>query len=118
MSSHTPPPPDIVKGKAIKGAMWNGEPCVAVEVYALLPEHDPERHPPRAWWRNPKEDRKGFRPAIAILAGHYWGDWFVIDDEEAIGLDKIMRGGGPGHRHRDLPKDCMLVLREEAADAV
>lgn len=72
---------------------WNGEPCIATRVTAIVADTG---FFPGYWAREYVGTR---RKAVCV---QYAGRTFYIDDEDGSGWHKVTHGGGPGSSHKDL----------------
>lgn len=102
---------------------WNGLPTPARKVTGVVPAHDPEVHPPQAWWAGrgsppevakalgikhmPSEDLQGQRieAVEVVLDGvNVGGGISYLDNRDGSGWAKVTEGhGSPRWGHRNVP---------------
>lgn len=84
---------------------WNGEPAIARRLEVIVPDWDPERDPPLAWWK----DLSGtYRKAVLVT---YHDQQHLLDDHDESGWLKVTEGhGSPNRGHRDLPLRSREVI--------
>ncbi|MGW3410280.1 hypothetical protein [Streptomyces sp. NPDC000888] len=91
---------------ALPATAWNGEPCTAGRVTAVVADNGAF---PEYWARDLVGTR---RNAVQV---RYGGEVFYLDDEDGSGWDKVTHGGGPGRAHRSLTVDPLTIeLREDS----
>lgn len=104
---------------------WNGLPTKVRKVTGVVPMHDPEKHPPQAWWAGIPMSEEwaaqarafGVEPYSVNLQGqrieavevqldgvNYGGGVCYLDDRDGSGWYKVTEGhGSPRVGHRDVP---------------
>lgn len=82
---------------------WNGLPTTIQQVTGVVPEHDPEIHPPLAWWKELSGQR--IEAVRVVLDGvNYGGGVTYLDNRDGSGWRKVTEGhGSPRWPHRNVP---------------
>ncbi len=83
--------------REMPSARWNGEPVKAarVKVLVALPATDTNTWHPMSHRQQITDVRKAVRVTYA-------GRTFYIDDEDGSGSRKVLNGGSPRYRHREI----------------
>ena len=82
---------------------WNGLPTQVRKVTGVVPPHDPEVHPPQAWWK-PIVGQRVNAVEVVLDGVNYGGGTILLYDEDGSGWRKVTEGhGSPRYGHRDVP---------------
>lgn len=96
---------------------WNGLPTQVRRVVGTVPDHDPDKHPPLAWWRDLQGERI---PAVEVVLDgvNYGGGIIYLDDRDEAGWHKVTVGrGSPRIGHREVPLiDVVEIFKETQHD--
>ena len=107
---------------------WNGEPAEAFHVRAYVPKHNPDVHPPQAWWAGkqlpdhmreaakqygidvdgqpPIDLQEQWVDAVLVL---YMDQQHLLYNGDSSGWYKVTTGrGSPRVAHRSLPGGCKI----------
>jgi len=108
---------------------WNGLPTPVRKVTGVVPAHDPDKHPPQAWWAGidpPQEvlDALGIKSLAENLQGqrveavevvldgvNYGGGIVYLDNRDGSGWRKVTEGrGSPRYADRSFPLEDVRPL--------